>query len=94
VSRLLRHLGSLIEVSRSGREVQFRWSTRRRRTTRQDVLGRAVAVFVLCPSLLVACGDGGGDDDGGGGGGTTTATTIGPTTTTTTGTTTTTTTTP
>jgi hypothetical protein len=93
-SSLPRHLGSRIEASRSGRETLTRWPTRRSGRTRRLVLLRAIAVFVLCASLLVACGGGGGGYGGGGGGGggasTTATTTVGSTTTTTMGTTTTT----
>jgi hypothetical protein len=91
-SSLPRHLGSRIEAPRSGRETLAGWPTRRSGRTRRLVLLRAIAVFVLCASLLVACGGGGGGYGGGGGGGasTTATTTVGSTTTTTTGTTTTT----
>jgi hypothetical protein len=81
-SSLVRYLLCLIEVSRSGGGVQSRWPNRWRRTTRAKRLVRGIAVFVLCASLLVACGGGGGGGGYGGGGG-------GPTTTATTGTTTT-----
>jgi hypothetical protein len=89
-SSLVRYLLCLIGVSRRGGGIQSRWPNRWRRTTRAKRLVRGIAVFVLCASLLVACGSGGGGGYGGGGGPTTTTTT-GTTTTSTTGMTTTTT---
>jgi hypothetical protein len=80
-SSLVRHLLCLIGVSRSGGGVQSRWPNRWRRTTRAKRLVRGIAVFVLCASLLVACGGGGGGGGYGGGGGPTTTVTTGTTTT-------------
>jgi hypothetical protein len=82
---LLRHLRSLIQGSPSGGRVKARWRNLLRRTARAELLLRGIAAFVLCASLLVACGGGGGDGGGDGspnGGPTTVKTLIGPTTTT------------
>src|SRR4029453_19581903 len=73
-SSLVRYLVCLIGVSRRGGGIQSRWPNRGRRTTRAKRLVRGIAVFVLCASLLVACGSGGGGGYGGGGGPTTTTT--------------------
>ena len=90
-SSLVRYLLCLIGVSRRGGGVQSRWPNRWRRTTRAKRLVRGIAVFVLCASLLVACGSGGGGGGYGGGGGPTTTATTGTSTTSTTSMTTTTT---